>query len=76
MKTLADNNQKKWPSMLSIPVFLLLVIVFWKYATWALGIIQGYVGGWGMILTLPLSFRYVIIPVAEMFWQWHEKKFY
>jgi hypothetical protein len=76
MKTLADNNQKKWPVILSIPMFIILGIVLWKYAIWTLGFIQEYVGGWGMILTLPLSFRYIIIPVAEMLWEWHDKKFY
>ena len=76
MKTCVDNKTKKLPAILSIPVFILLAIVFWQFVSLVVNTIITYIGGWGMILTLPISFKYILGPAMDFTLDWYNKNFY
>lgn len=75
MEEILKKNNKKWPAIFSVPVFILLAIVFWKIGTGILNVVMTYIGGWGMILTLPITFCLIIGPMMDLFFGWYDKKF-
>lgn len=76
MEEMLKKNQKKWPRIFSIPIFILLAIFFCQFVSLVGNTIVSYIGGWGMILTLPLSVRYILGPAMDFTLDWYNKNFY
>jgi len=75
MEKILNKNHKKWPRLFSIPVFILIAIVFWQIATGILNIVMTYIGGLGMMLTMPIIFCTIIGPMMDSLLEWYDKKF-
>lgn len=66
-------------SIFEIPAFLLFLLVGWM-VFYNVGMMieyftLSYFGKWGFLLTFPITWPYVYVPIAEKFWEFFEETF-
>jgi|KBSSwiStaDraftv2_1062776.scaffolds.fasta_scaffold21568_2 hypothetical protein len=69
------NNNKKWPSIFSVPAIIVLLILAFKTCIWTASIVKYYIGDWGVVLAMPIYFHYIISPIWDELQKWYEDRF-
>ena len=60
---------------LEAPAFLVFLLACWYMTISIMAIVRHFLGSWGMILTMPIYWYYIIGPILDEMWEWFENRY-
>lgn len=72
MKNINEYIKKTW---LVWPIFLIFLLSCWFVIYYIASLVEYFIGSWGMIITMPLYWYYIINPILDEMWKWFDDKY-